>query len=814
MEPNSSSYKPFLIGQGNSKVGLFTYLESWIKPDTAFDTLENAYVYRGSLYQRQGMSLFPSTSGAGALVYQNNQIVGSGDTSSSYTSGTGSSVNLSAFPIFGTVTITALTAAGIRSSTATGNPGDGTVNWSTNAGDLATDGNINFDTGAWTIDTSAAIANNIPIVIQYNYVPTALTTPVNNPIMGLKLHQRDNVNVQDLVAIDTRRLSYWDTNTRSFVPVQSFQQILWVSDGTATTTGPITIQWTDLAPYSITVTDPTGAVIQDRPTNSTQGTFRHNGNALPDGTNFAATSSIFYNTGIITIDFVAAPALGSVITITGRLQGDYFSGNNSNFFNSTNWQTDDNQPAYLYLTNNVDFVTLFDGTNLARPPFATTIQHMIQSTGTKIPLYPFQNDVENVLDVKVYKNRLIFFRPTIIGQTVDAQSILWSKDASEAFPLANFNFVNDVAGNGGELAAPTGDWIQCAEFLRDALIVFFQFSTWLFRFTGNTKDLFRFDKINGSRSTNAPYASVEYDAICTSMGAKGLIACNGVTVDRYDESIIDFIEEINQNSFDLCYAIKYDTTNQTFMLYPADSRDNATSDSILVYNFLENTWAKFKPSLGQLIQDPTTPNTLSCLGIAFSTSDMRWQDFAVGSGFFNGKGLTWSQAVNPWNSFAEQDLSPTLVGGDQNGYVYTLLDGPTDMPGPESAAAMGIPTLVRTQRLNPFVANGVKARFGYLDVYYEVNDPVQVTFNFYLNNSTAASITKSFTFDGQANQTWNWKRIYISAVGEFLQIEIDSTIGVDPDTKEPIYNTAGSFKILGMILWAGPSGRLTPGLFL
>jgi len=70
------------------------------------------------------------------------------------------------------------------------------------------------------------------------------------------------------------------------------------------------------------------------------------------------------------------------------------------------------------------------------------------------------------------------------------------------------------------------------------------------------------------------------------------------------------------------------------------------------------------------------------------------------------------------------------------------------------------------------------------------------------------------TFDGQEDNAYAWKRIYISAVAEFIQIEINSIIGIDEDTGEEILNTAGPFKILGMILYAGPAGRLTPGKFL
>lgn len=806
-----SSYQPFLIGQGRQKTGLFSYLESWVKPEDAYDTLLNAYVYRGSLWQREGTVLFPSNSGNGALVYQNNEIADTGDTGSTY-GGT-----LANFPLIGTVTITALTGAGKRSSTATF--GAGNRAWSTGGANLATAGTINYSTGVWSITTSSAVANNIPIVIQYNYVPTNLTSntgsSINNPIMGIKTHQNAATNTQTLIVMDTRRASWWDSSigVKSFVPLETFQQILWQSNNDTTTpysTGPVATQWTNIAPYSVSITDGLNT-ITDIPVSSTTGKFTTNqGNLNPDPP-AGGGSSINYTTGVITLTLAAGAANSSTLyTVTGSLQGDYFTGDNTEFFNATNWQTNDDQPAYLYMTNNKDFVTLFDGTNLARPPFAIVSTDMILDTVTTVPLYPKVNDIATTLDVKVYKNRLLFLRPTLAGDSPDNQSIRWSKLANDVFPLANFNFVADIAGNGGELSAPTGDWLQAAQFIRDAIVVFFQNTTWLFRFTGNVSDLFRFDKLNGSRSTNAPYGSVAYDINATSMGAKGLISCDAVGVERYDESVIDQFLDINQNFFFQCFAEKFDTISQTWMLYPSVGTNSSTSDFILVYNFLENTWATFSHNLGSLVSDPTQSNTLSCLGLAFTTKDLTWADFAPG-GYFGPNGLNWSQATFAWNSYLEQDLSPSLLGGDQNGFVYTMQDGPVDNHGPDQSTALGIPTIVQTKRLNPFIQLGEKARFGYLDVYYEVNSQVQVKFNFYINNSNNIAQSNTFTFVAPPNNEWAWKRIYLNVTGEFLQIEINSQIGAQPDGT-PLYNTAGTFKILGMILYAAPAGRLTPGV--
>lgn len=809
MEPQNRSYQPFLIGNGLSKTGLYTYLDSWMKPEDAFDEMENAYVYRGSLYQRDGMSLFPSKSGAGALVYQNNEIVATGAGAINY------SGKLSNYPAFGTATITAQSFAEIQFSIATFDPLNPTTvqPWSIGLGLLASAGGINFSTGDWTLTANLGVAIGKPIVIQYNYLPTSGTTPVNNPIMGIVLHQDPNANTQKLYVTDTRRSSRWDTSSASFVPVQSFKQIFWRSNSNATVLNTpalplLKVQWTNLAPYSVSITDGT-TIITDQPGTYPNGTFSPD---LTGNLNPLNTSTINYATGEIYLTLLAGVANSNVVyTISGNLQGNYFTGNNTNFFKFVNWQTVENQPSYLYMTNNIDNVTLFDGTNLARPPFAINSANTVSDVNTGEILFPIVNDIQTTQDVKVYKNRLLFLRPTLVGFTPDGQSVRWSQQGNVRFPLGPFNMVSNLAGNGGEVSATTGDWIQTSEFIRDVLVIFFQNTIWIFRYTGNTKDLFRFDKVSGARSTNAPYGSVEYDTYATSMGAKGLIYCNGVNVDRYDETVIDLVQEINQSVFKQCYAQKFDTLNQTWMLYPTDEGGFTTSNKVLVYNFFEKTWAKFNPSMGALVQSPTQPNTLSCLGIGSTARDLTWDDFKVGSQYFSGEGQTWSQATYAWNSFNNQDLSPNLLGGDQNGFVYTMLDGATDNPGP-GIQALGINTFVLYKRINPFISQGLKARFGYLDVYYEVNAGTQATFNFYLNNSSEPSLSYLFTFDGEANNNNAWKRIYLSMVGEFIQIEITSVIG--QTNTAPIYNTSGSFKVLGLILYAGPAGRLTPGLFL
>ncbi len=775
-----STYQPYLIGEGNSRTGLFQLLESWVKPGDAYDILEDAYVFRGSLWKRQGMSKYPSSAGAGSLVYANSSKVGAIAAGGVTTRNQGSagSVSIPILPLVsgqaGSVLFYARTSAGVEKWT---DNGAGVL-----AGTLGDVGTVNYTTGAWslTLGGGRTFTNPTDIWSTYSFATTTVTTggPFSNPIMGIKIWINETNNNQVLVVLDTRRAAYH--NGTSFVAINSIgmnpavgMATLGIGDG-ASNPQLFTAPFLPITPFTVSISDGVTTI-----TDLGNGT-------LTTGGNLVGPNTINYTTGAISLGLTVANA--NVYTISYTFTGDYFTGNNTNFFNSTNWKPTDTAPGLLYLTNNVDRVTVFDGLSLSRPPFCTLLADLLTLT----------NDIKTTLDVKVYKNSLLFIRPTIVGATSpEAQTIRSSIPAtSPNFSISDF--VGDVSGHGAKTEAPTGDWIMSAVFLRDAIVVFFLNSTWLFRFTGSAFDPFRFDKTNSSKSCQAPYGSIEYDLQCTAMGNKGLIYCDGVNVDRYDISIIDQYLDIESKAFGQCYGQRFDILQQSWMLFPSEgdatgNNDQLTSSRVLVYNFLEETWAIYHPNLGFTTVDPTIPNTLSCLGLGFTTTDITWASFAVGSGLPQA-GAKWSDWDETWASYLDLAAQPALLGGDQNGNVFQLNVTNTDNSNPIFANIL-------TKRFNPFMP-GQKAAFGYLDVYYQVAPEVTLTFSFYANNSSAAAMSQNIKLNGTGSNNYYWQRIYLSGlVGEFLQIGI---------TDDGI----STWKILGMILHAAPAGRLTPGSFL
>jgi hypothetical protein len=724
-----TSFQPFLISE--FKTGLFNYLEPWIRPVEAWEPLSNAYVYRGTLNKRSGYSIF------GRMQYLDNNIdLGDGGTSYSGTLLTIPIVPGSFSPSDGVETFT--------------DNGDGTL-----TGSAGGTGTIVYTTGVWTLNFNSVVASNVNIYASY--------TPdlTGRPIMGLKQWVSESDGTRSLLAFDTRRASLYNNTTNQFEPINSLSQILWVGDN-STTSISFTTGWeasppytTVFAPFSVSITDGVSTITDDGAGN------------LSSAGIFAAGGTVDYATGVVSLVFTGATT--ATITMIASLTGDYFTGTSSNFFNATNWIAPayyPTNPGILYITNDSDPITTFDGANLARPPFPITEAHKIS----------FTNDIATCLDLDVYKNRLLVERPFVVGDShVSAQSIRWSAINDPT------NLVADVTGNGGELSAPTDDFMQSSEFLRDPLIVLFTNSTWTFRFTGSDFAPFRWDQINRTKSTNAPYGTVDYDERITAMGSKGLIACDGVNVQRYDNQVIDQFLTINQSRFGQCYGLRFDTLNQTWMLYPDAATNAFLSTNALIYNFIENTWSVYDIPL-------------SCLGLYYVTSDKTWDDF----GPLSDNPTTWDQAEFAWDSYILQDLAPTLLGGSlSGGYVYQLNDGDADHPVSNDVHEP-ISCNLLSSRWNPFSAQGQKVQFGYIDIYYEINDPCVLDLTFYADNTLAPTATRQLTLTGPVNSDQNWQRVYINVVGEFLRMQIQN-------------NQAEGFKILGMVLWASPSGRLTPG---
>lgn len=724
---------------------------------------------------------------------QTAEIIGTGDGTALTFNGTLGSIPV--VPL--SIEITTTTIAG-----ATTIVDDGLGNLS---GDFLDTGSfIDYTTGDWNLIFTSPVVNLTDIIAIY------IQVGAGSPIMGINYFDNEDTGNDIMTVEDQRRMAIFNAVTKLFDPIQCFDQDFFtVTSAVAVTTGPITLPFTDIAPFSVTISDGINTIV-DIPGTYPNGTFTTSATL-----NAPNTSTINYATGVITITHAAYGVLVPVVLhIMADLQGDYFTGGDNDFFKFANWKANGSLPSYEYLTNNKDQITLFDGTCLSRPNFPI-YNDQIAGGATLVEgatYYPNFNGVASTLDIKVYKKRLLIFRPKVFtyatfdhtlapsGTIIEGPIVRYS---SEFYTFGTniiipFDFVADISGHGGLADAPTPDWIVSAEFLRDAIVIFFQKSTWLFRFTSSSFDPFRFDQINSSRNSNAPYGSIEYDGNTTSMGTKGLIACDGVNVDRYDLSIVDQYTDINNDNFIQCNSVRDDILNQSWMTYPSVKRDvsNRFSDKAIIYNFLEGNFATYQINL-------------TTLGIENTYQDITWASFATGSGVWT-EGLTWQEANFTWNKYTAQNLTPQVFGGDQNGFVYIMNVTETDNGG-------HIDVQVRSKRWNPFIQTGERCRFGYIDFYYQKNPDVTLQIDIFGNNSKSPDLTKYLTMDGPANDDFAWKRLFVNLQGEFIRIEISTPFlpaeTINVDQTEDIPNN-GTFLISGIIVWAMPAGRLVPGVLI
>ncbi len=590
------------------------------------------------------------------------------------------------------------------------------------------------------------------------------------PVMGIMQYQNESTGETSLLVASTDYLYLYSSG--SSPDAGTFAKVSTVADSpfwTGSATGTIVIDtlWDNITVSTVSITDGTTTITDDGSGNFTSGGI------------FAAGGTVVYTTGIVTLNFTGTTSgVTLYLDCTISSSDPIFSGTIANFFNWTNWQPTSSGTSlgtsYLYMTNNVDPVTLFDGTNMARPGF-----YVDSSSSVRI---------SKALDVKTYNNRLLLIRPTLsTASNPSNQDIYFSASFSP------FNFVTDVAGNGGFVSAATGDQIMSAKFLRDNLIVAFSNSTWSFQISGVTNNPFIFRRLNNSKTIACPYAAVSYDERVTNLGNTGFLACDGVNVQRYDTPIIDYYQtQIAQKYFNQNFSIRYDNLNQAWMFYPSYTDENPTvdsvapgSDEVLIYNFVENTWCTYTNSF-----------PMTCMGLFRETTGTAWEDLDQ----------SWQATQAPWFSYSVQEDNPLLLGGDTTGNLYHLdnplcaVDGGSTTDPDVVGTSFNV--AIKTTRWNPFMQLGQKTQFGYIDIFYnkasnDSGDPIEVTLNFYVDNSNNIALTRTLTFDGPDGSNYTWKRIYCNLMGEFIQMEIDPT-------------EDAPFQILGFVLWARPAGRLTP----
>lgn len=446
---------------------------------------------------------------------------------------------------------------------------------------------------------------------------------------------------------------------------------------------PAIVEFNIFTALGIDVTEPdaqieleTAVITIGAPVNQTLTDNSGNGTLTVAPAGNITAASLNYSTGVLTVTFSGA-AFGPTIAFTGNyfpgipvmglrsrelnnvnneqlvafdqkyayiysggwqefIPGTTWTGNDSDFFWSTNYWVNASNSKLFWVTNNAnDPIRYTDGTTW------TNFAPVINAVG----------DVLNqCLCILPFRSRLVVFNTNEGPTTVDfPQRIRW---AAIGNPLTATSWRDDIPGQGGFLDIPTSESIISVGFVRDNLVIYCERSTWQLRYTGRSIAPFQIEKVNSELGAESTFSAVQFDTSLVGIGDKGVVECDSFKSERIDIKIPDLVFDFDNdnNGTKRIHGIRDFQQRIAYWTYPYkpdEQTGNLFPDRRLVYNYENDSWAIFTDSL-------------TCLGTYQAQQSIKWRDAK----------WPWSQANYPWLN--RPSLFPSIVGGNQQGFVEFL----------------------------------------------------------------------------------------------------------------------------------------------
>lgn len=272
-----------------------------------------------------------------------------------------------------------------------------------------------------------------------------------------------------------------------------------------------------------------------------------------------------------------------------------------------------------------------------------------------------------------YKDRLIVLNtlegPNLAGAVRFSQRARYSQNGTPFYSNLPSNALGVAGGGdreawseveigkGGFVDAPTQEAIVSAEFIKDTLIVYFERSTWQLVYTSNETLPFVWQKINTELGCESTFSEVPFDRGVFAVGNYGIITTDSVNVQRIDKKIPDEVFRIQNlnNGVKRVYGIRDYNAQLVYWTYPVRSDydgdvvidDLTFPNQVLVYNYLDGSWAQFDDSF-------------TCFGYWQRFSDTTWAQLTQ----------SWESANFSWNSQVLQARYPDVIAGNQRGFVF------------------------------------------------------------------------------------------------------------------------------------------------
>jgi len=465
---------------------------------------------------------------------------------------------------------------------------------------------------------------------------------------------------------------------------------------------------------SLSATEPNAQIVPGSFVLATGGvTFTDNGDGtITSGTPLVNFGNINYNTGSVTLTTNVSGSTATIIsysyypglpgmgiwqketsTITSEntiwwdtkyayifsngefqefIPGTAWNGNDSDFFWAYNYQASSGS-SILFVTNDnngqnsesaADPMYYTDGATW------TTFQPLITTTSTM-----FQ-----ALILIPYWGRLIALN-TWEGSTSSgaADSTNFFNrcrfSAANASPVASTSWRTDIFGQGGSLDAPVDEEITGCTFVKNTLIVDFEYSTWQLRYVGEYGLPFIWERVSADYGSGSTFSGVLFDNQRLNVGDVAITAGNAVGVDRIDLDIPDQVfsfqnEEIN-NGAKRVWGVRDYVKELVYWCYP-DSVDQVVAgtaitypNKVLLYNYRNNSWAIFRDSV-----------------TAFGTFQIQTAGETGGAVNWNSQIVTWDDEEVTWSTPLPTQVqgTPVICKLNQQGYAHLFAAQTIDDP--------------------------------------------------------------------------------------------------------------------------------------
>lgn len=413
----------------------------------------------------------------------------------------------------------------------------------------------------------------------------------------------------------------------------------------------------------------------------------------------------------------------------------------------------------IYFTNNVDNIFYWnDGPNL----LSTQLQEGLISYRPDVTIGNGTGVlVDTCLMIKAINGRLVLFNTQENGTRFptrvrwSGQNILLNTNGATNPDFGNNGWLSlaTTPGIGGTFDVTDSQYLITQGQIQNNIVLVSQNNTigqaysvfYEMRPVDDPQTPFFFNKLAQSRNIISTFGTIVIDRELTLVGDNGLIVTDGNTVTRYDNKIPNFaIQNMDQQSFDRCFGIRYDPLWQTWLLYTENGFGK--NNKVLVYNYMDKSWCEYRIPRTDTVA-PDLDDGLSCLGTTqYKLSDPVWIDY-------NGSvepDWAWADFGNQTFNSLVQNSSLVLLGGDYKGNVWLMNDGGGD-------AADNVPHLqpidngkaiemnIISRQWFPYAKQARSSQFGYIDLLIDSNPQTVVAISFNVDNEDSAYATKAFS---------------------------------------------------------------------